>query len=111
MFKPVIAVIVVAVLSSVVSTAAPQKRATYGPVVKAYLTGLDEELTELEFQFRHKEISHEIYERTKQRLAILRRYLIHIAADNAEDRVPELQVLADDELGTLKLKVELDPDR
>ncbi|MFN0110997.1 MAG: TonB family protein, partial [Blastocatellia bacterium] len=78
--------------------------------VKAYLTGLDEELTELEFQFRHREITRAIYDRTKQRLAVRRRYVERISAKNAEDRVPELQVLADDELIFLKLDTQPNPD-
>ena len=59
------ALIAVAVLSLAEPAIAQTKRASYGPVVKAYLTGLDEELTELEFQLRDKEITREIYDRTK----------------------------------------------
>lgn len=103
MFKFVVAVIAVAVLLLAEPAIAQTKRARYGPVVKAYLTGLDEEATELEFQFRHQEITRAIYERTKQRLAVRRKYVEGIAAKTAEDRVPELQVLADDELSILKL--------
>jgi len=103
MFKFVIAVIAVAVLPLAEPAIAQTKRVNYGPVVKAYLTGLDEEVTELEFQFRHQEITRAIYERTKQRLSVRRQYVERIAAKTAEDRVPELQVLADDELGILKL--------
>ncbi len=103
MFKFVIAVIAVVVLPLAEPAIAQTKRASYGPVVKAYLTGLDEEVTELEFQFRHQEITRVIYERTKQRLAVRRRYVERIAAKTSEDRVPELQVLADDELSILKL--------
>ncbi|MFN0108586.1 MAG: hypothetical protein ACKVZH_06995, partial [Blastocatellia bacterium] len=98
------AVLVIAVALSLAQPVIAQtKRANYGPAVKAYLTGLDEELTELEFQFRHREITRAIYDRTKQRLAVRRRYVERIAAKSAEDRVPELQVLADDELVFLKL--------
>jgi len=101
MFKPVVAVIMVLFLLLSATASAQQKRPAYGPVVRAFLTGLDEELTELEFQFQHKEISRAIYDRTKQRLAILRRYVQRIASSSREDRVPELQVLAEDELGIL----------
>jgi protein TonB len=87
-----------------------QKRATYGPVVKAYLTGLAEELSELEYQLRHREISRPDYDRAKQRLMILRRFVERLAAQNAEDLVPELQILTEDELGTLGLNSLPNPD-
>lgn len=109
MFKTVV-VIAVFFLPLFAMVNAQQKRAVYGPVVKAYLTGLDEELTELEFQFKHQEINRTIYERTRQRLAIIRRYVERRAALEREDRVPELQVLADDELSILKAPFELNPD-
>ena len=103
MLKFAVAAIAVVVLFLAEPAIAQTKRVSYGPVVKAYLTGLDEEATELEFQFRHQEITRAIYERTKQRLAVRRRYVEQTVAKTAEDRVPELQVLADDELGILKL--------
>jgi protein TonB len=80
-----------------------QERATYGPVVKAYLTGLAEELSELEYQLRHREINRPDYDRAKHRLTILRRFVERLAAQSVEDLVPELQILTDDELGTLGL--------
>jgi TonB family protein len=89
---------------------AQQKRATYGPVVKAYLTGLAEELSELEYQLRHREISRSDYDRAKQRLTILQRFVERLAAQSVEDLVPELQILTDDELGTLGLNVQPNPD-
>lgn len=98
---PVIVLFVVALLSNPV--VAQPKRAPYGPVVKAYLTGLDEELSELEFQLRHQEISRADYLLARQRLAILRRAVERRAAERREDIVPEYQVLAEGELGTLGL--------
>jgi TonB family protein len=92
---------VVALLSNPV--VAQSKRASYGPVVKAYLTGLDEELNELEFQLRHREISRADYLLARQRLAILRRSVERHAAKRREDIVPEYQVLAEGELGMLGL--------
>lgn len=109
MFKAVFAVIAV-VLFWAGPVAAQQKRAErmeYGPVVKAFLTGLGEDLAELEFQIRHREISRKDYDKTKQRLTILKRFVGRTAALNPEDRVPELQVLADDELGALSPGVHL----
>jgi TonB family protein len=92
------------------ATALAQKRASYGPVVSATLSGLDEEMTELEFMIRHREIRRGDYERTKQRLTVRRRFIEHTAVRSREDRVPEFQVLADDELGALAPGVELNPD-
>lgn len=109
MVKIFVVVFVVA-LSLAAPAIAQSKRPSYGPVIKAYLTGLDEELTELEFQLRHKEITRAVYERTKQRLDVVRRYVQRIAAKSAEDRLPELQVLADDELSILNSEMGLKPD-
>ncbi|MGH9832549.1 MAG: energy transducer TonB [Blastocatellia bacterium] len=97
----VVVLFVVALLSNPI--AAQPKRAPYGPVVKAYLTGLDEELNELEFQLRHREIRRADYLLARQRLAILRRAVERHAAERREDIVPEYQVLAEGELGTLGL--------
>lgn len=110
MFKPLFTILAVAVLSAVVCAAVQQKRVVYGPVVKAFLSGLEEEVTELEFMIRHQEVSRADYERTKQRLAILRRYVERITARSREDRVPDLRVLADDELNALKVNSELQPN-
>src|SRR5574341_1159994 len=98
---PVVVLFVVALLSNPV--VAQPKRAPYGPVVKAYLTGLDEELNELEFQLRRREISRADYLLARQRLAILRRAVERHAAERREDIVPEYQGLAEGELGTLGL--------
>ncbi len=89
---------------------AQQKRTPYGPVVRAYLTGLDEERNELEFQLRHKEISRADYERAKHRLTILRGSVERYASERREDIVPEYQVLAEDELSTLGLSKEFRPE-
>ncbi len=97
----VVVLFVVALLSNPI--AAQPQRAPYGPVVKAYLTGLDEELNELEFQLRHREISRADYLLARQRLAILRGAVERHAAERREDIVPEYQVLAEGELNTLGL--------
>jgi TonB family protein len=96
------AVLVLVALFSTVD-AAQQKRTSYGPVVNAYLTGLGEELNELEYQLRNQEIGRADYERAKQRLTILRRYVERRASESNEDIVPEFQALAEDELNTLGL--------
>lgn len=83
--------------------AAQGKQVSYGPVVRAFLTGLDEELNELEYQLQRDEISRQNYERAKQRLTILRQFVERYAAENRGDIVPEYQALAEDELATLGL--------
>jgi TonB family protein len=110
MFKAVFAVIAAVVLFWAEPAVAQPKRVEYGPVVNAFLTGLDEDLAELEFQIRHREISRKDYEKTKQRLTILKRFVGRTAALNTEDRVPELQVLADDELGALNPGATVNPN-
>lgn len=89
---------------------AQTKIVAYGPIVGAYLTGLAEELNELDFQLRHREISHSDYDRSRQRLLILRRFVERLAAENREDRVPEFQILADAELGTMGLRARRKPE-
>jgi TonB family protein len=90
--------------------AAQGKQVSYGPVVIAYLTGLDEELNELEYQLQRDEIAPPDYERAKRRLTILRQFVERYATENREDIVPEYQALADDELATLGLGREYKAD-
>ena len=115
MSKLTLVIIPVAILSCValliVRGGVQQRPAVYGPVVSAYLTGLIEELNELEYQLRHREISRSDYDRAKQRLTILRRFVERLATQSREDVVPELQVLADDELASLGLNTKLEPDK
>jgi TonB family protein len=90
---------------------AQQKRSPYGPVVTAYLTGLNEELNELAFQLRQREISRADYERARQRLLILRRLVQERVRQNRADTVPELQVLQLDEFGMVGLSQPPEPER
>jgi TonB family protein len=90
---------------------AQQKRPPYGPVVMAYLTGLNEELNELEFQLRQREINRADYDRTRQRLLILRRLVQERARQSRADAVPELQVLQLDEFGMVGLSQPPEPER
>src|SRR4030095_3555496 len=92
------------------ASAAQHKHESYGPAVSAFLTGLDEELNELEYQLRRDEITRSDYERAKQRLTILRRSVERYAAENRKDIVPEYQALAEDELKTLGLSREYKTD-
>jgi hypothetical protein len=86
-----------------------QNRNRYGPVVNAYLTSLAEEVSELEYQLNHREISRADYQRSRQRLILLRRFVEQRAADSREDYVPELEVLSEDEFRAIGLKVKADP--
>jgi len=110
MLAPGLAIILAAVFcgaATLTNAGAPQqKKASYGPVVSAYLTGLDEELNELEYQLRRDEITRADYERAKQRLTILRRSVERYASENRKDIVPEYQALAVDELKTVGLSKE-----
>lgn len=110
MFKLFFTVLIVVLSLITPVLAQQQKRATYGPVVSAYLSGLNEEMAELEFMIRHREVSRDDYERTKQRLTARRRYVERLAVRSREDRVPELQVLADDELNGVAPGIESQPD-
>ena len=82
----------------------------YGPAVRSYLLGLDEESRELDFQLRHGEISRSDYTRARQRLLILRRFIERMASQRAEDLVPELEVVTADEFGALGANLKLDAD-
>lgn len=82
----------------------------HGPVVAAYLTGLAEQLSELEYQINHREIAAADYARAKARLLLLRRFVVASAGRSRVDVVPELQVLCDDELGALGTGQELRPE-
>ncbi len=86
-------------------------KSAYGPVVTAYLTGLREELNELDFQLQQKEISRAEYDRTRQRLLILRRLVQERAHQSRADAVPELQVLQLDEFGMVGLSQPPEPER
>ncbi|HZS04858.1 MAG TPA: TonB family protein [Blastocatellia bacterium] len=109
MRKFLFATIFITALAVTDPVAAQQARKTFGPVISAYLTSLAEESRELEFQIRRREISRGDYERTRQRLQLLRRFVEQRAAKSREDRVPELQILMADELGTLGLGVRPEP--
>ena len=90
---------------------AQQRKSPYGPVVTAYLTGLNEELNELAFQLRQREISRADYERTRQRLLLLRRLVQERSRQSRADAVPELQVLQLDEFGMVGLSQPPEPER
>jgi TonB family protein len=101
----------IAILLFPARTVAQRPPARFGPVVSAYLTGLTEELNELEYQIRHQEISRADYERARQRLILQRRYIERFAATSPVDIAPELQILTAAELKPLGLLPEPTPER
>ncbi len=104
-------IIAILIFTFAAAPAAQQKRVKFGPVVTAYLTGLAEELNELEYQRSRSEIARADYERAKLRLTLLRRLVERHAAKSHEDTVPEYQILAEDELKTLGMSSELQPEQ
>lgn len=83
----------------------------YGPVVSAYLTSLREELNELDFQLRQREIPREEYALSKARLLLLRRVVQERAQKTHVDFVPELQALTLNEFGMVGLSQPPEPDK
>jgi hypothetical protein len=113
MYREALSIIVIVTLFCVAehlgAGGAQQKRNKYGPVVSAYLTALAEEISELEYQLYHREIRRSDYQRTRQRLNLLRRFVEERATESRDDYVPELEVLTEDEFGAVGLKGKADP--
>jgi len=101
-----------ALLFSLIATQrVPGQNSPFGPAVQAYLLSLDEERRELDFQLRQHEISRTEHTRAMARLKVLRRSVEQIARSRSEDIVPELEVLAEDELTALGLRERPDPGK
>lgn len=112
MFRLKIAIIFgIAILSFSAQTVAQRGPARFGPVVNAYLTGLAEELSELDYQIKHREISRADFERARQRLLLQRRYIERFAASSPVDIAPEFQILTDAELKLLGLNPPPTPEQ
>jgi len=113
MYRQALSIIVIGTLFFVadhfVAGAVQLNRNKYGPVVTAYLTALDEEVSELLYQMNHREISRSDYLRSRQRLSLLRRFVEQRAANSREDFVPELEVLSEAEFGSVGLKGKANP--
>jgi hypothetical protein len=73
----------------------------YGPEIKSYLDFLRGEEEELNFQIRRQEITRKAYQRAKSKVAILRQAVLRIYDETGVDNVPELHVVASDELDQL----------
>lgn len=111
MFRTPIVTFLLIVSLFVFANPALAQKAAYGPVITAYLTGLREELNELDFQLQQKEISRVEYDRTRQRLLIVRRLVQERARQSRADVLPELQVLQLDEFGMVGLSQAPEPER
>ena len=86
------------VLSAV--AAVPQSSG-YGPEVKAFLSFLRQEESELQFQIAHKEISRQEFTKSKNRIAVHREAVLKFVRETGEDRVPDYNVVASSEANQL----------
>ncbi|HUK91912.1 MAG TPA: hypothetical protein VLZ81_16030, partial [Blastocatellia bacterium] len=73
----------------------------YGPEVKSFLEYVKHEEVELDFQIKRNEISRKDYDRSKNRLDVLRQAVLNRVKRTGEDFVPEYNVLAASEIGDI----------
>ena len=73
----------------------------HGPEVTSFLDLMRHEQDELDFQIRHNEISRREYIRSKTKIAIHRQTVLDLVKESGEDYVPELHVVAAEELDQL----------
>jgi hypothetical protein len=73
----------------------------YGPEVRSFLDLMRHEEDELEFQIKRKEISRRDYLRAKNQIIIHRQTVLDLASESGLDNVPELHVVAIDQLDQL----------
>ena len=88
-------------VSALCAGAARAQSSGYGPEVKAFLSFLRQEESELEFQIAHKEISRGEFSRSKNRIAIQREAVLKFVRETGEDRVPDYNVVASSEANQL----------
>jgi hypothetical protein len=73
----------------------------FGPVVRAYLGYLQNEQEVVDDRASRREITRAYYRRNSNRIRALREMAIRIAHETGNDYLPELEAVANDELGTL----------
>lgn len=73
----------------------------YGPEVRSFLDLMRHEEDELEFQIKRKEISRRDYLRAKNQIIIHRQTVLDLARESGQDNVPELHVVAMDQVDQL----------
>src|SRR5215510_1031670 len=66
----------------------------YGPEVKSFLDLMRHEEDELEFLYRHNQVTRRDYVRAKAEITIHRQAVLNLVKETGEDRVPELHVVA-----------------
>jgi len=66
----------------------------YGPEVKSFLDLMRHEEDELEFLYRHNQVTRREYIRAKAEITIHRQAVLNLVKETGEDRVPELHVVA-----------------
>ncbi len=104
-------IVIILAFGSLTVIPAQSKKIYYGPVVSAYLTSLREELSELDYQWQHREITREEHTLSKARFVLLRRLVQERAQKTHVDFVPELQALTLDEFGMVGLSQPPEPDK
>jgi hypothetical protein len=77
------------------------KGSGYGPEVTSFFDLMRHEEDELEFQIKRKEISRRDYLRAKNQITIHRQTVLDLARETGQDYVPELHVVAVDQLDQL----------
>jgi hypothetical protein len=78
-----------------------QEDEQFGPVVRAYLGYLHSEQEVVDDRASRREVSRAYYRRNSNRIRALREIAIRIAKESGNDYLPELEAVANDELGTL----------
>lgn len=97
-----VALLIALALTRNVSAGGQQPQSNgYGPEIKAYLDFLRDEEEELVYQIRHREISRKDYQRAMSKVAILRQVVLKAYVETGVDNVPELHVVATDEVDQL----------
>jgi hypothetical protein len=74
---------------------------SYGPEVRSFLDLMRHEEDELEFQIKRREISRRDYLRAKNQIIIHRQTVLDLARESGQDNVPELHVVAMDQVDQL----------
>ena len=73
----------------------------FGPVMRAYLGYLSNEQEVVDDRASRREITPVYYRRNSNRISALRQTAIRLVGQSGNDYVPELEAVAQDELGTL----------
>lgn len=73
----------------------------FGPVVREYLSYLDDEQIVTDDRASRREITRDYYLRNTNRISALRQTILRIVRETGNDYVPELEAIAPDEFHTL----------